>query len=147
MEYYWWFAIALGFFIVEIMTPGFVLMWFGVGAIIAGLLDLFGVHNMFIQVIVFGITSIVLVTLSRTIFKNVFMHRSPGAGLKTNMDALIGKIGRVSEDIDNETSVGRVIIEGQDWLARSEDNRNISAGTRVSVVRFEGARLIVAPVN
>ena len=147
MEYYWWFAIALGFFIVEIMTPGFVLMWFGVGAIIAGLLDLLGVHDMFIQVIVFGITSIVLVALSQTIFKNVLMRRSPGETLKTNMDAMIGKIGRVSEDIDNEMSGGRVIIERQDWMARSDGNQRIAAGTLVKIVRFEGATLIVTPVS
>jgi membrane protein implicated in regulation of membrane protease activity len=146
MEYYWWFAIALGFFAVEIITPGFVLMWFGVGAIIAGLLDLLGIHNMFVQVIVFGISSIVLVALSRTIFKNVFMRRSPGAGLRTNMDAMIGRTGKVSEDIDNTMSAGRVIIDGQDWLARSDGGQSIPSGTRVSVVRFEGARLIVAPL-
>lgn len=145
MEYYWWFAIALGFFIVEIMTPGFVLMWFGVGAIIAGLLDLLGIHDMFIQVIVFGITSIILVALSQTIFKNVLMRRSPGETLKTNMDAMIGKVGKVSEDINNEMSAGRVVVEGQDWLARSENDQRIAAGTRVKIVRFEGARLIVTP--
>lgn len=147
MEYYWWFAIALGFFAVEIMTPGFVLMWFGVGAIIAAILDLAGVHNMFIQVIVFGVSSIILVALSRTIFKNIFMRRSPGEGLKTNMDAMMEKIGVVSEDINNDMSAGRLIIQGQDWLARSRDNQLIPAGTRVKIVSYEGARLIVVPAE
>ncbi|MDH7514578.1 MAG: NfeD family protein [Bacteroidota bacterium] len=143
MEYYWWFVFALVFFIMEIITPGFVLMWFGIGALISGVLDLLGVHDIILQVIVFVVTSIVLVSLSRTLFKNVFMRSSPGAGLKTNAEALIGKTGVVTEAIDNERSTGRILVDGQDWAARSENVEVIRPSERVRVTGFEGARLIV----
>ncbi len=143
MDFYVWFIAALLFFILEIVTPGFVLMWFGVGALVSGLLDLAGVHNATVQVIVFVAVSILLVTLSRTIFKRFFMRASPGAGLKTNMDALIGKVGVVTERIDNELSNGRVLVEGQDWLARSSDNAPVDPGARGRITQFEGARLTV----
>jgi membrane protein implicated in regulation of membrane protease activity len=143
MEYYWWFAIALVFFILEIVTPGFVLMWFGAGSIVAGLLAFFGVSNPIIQVSVFVVVSFALVALSRTLFKNVFMRHSPGAGLKTNMDALVGRNGVVTIAIDNERSDGRVQVDGQDWAARAVDSVRIELGARVEVSGFEGARLLV----
>ena len=143
MEFYWWFAIALVFFIIEIATPGFFLLWFGVGAVISGLLEVFGIHNMTTQVLVFVISSTVLVTLSRTIFKNIFMRSSPGTALKTNMEAMIGKIGIVTEKIDLELSTGRILVEGQDWSARTDDRQVIEIETKVKIVRSEGAKLIV----
>jgi membrane protein implicated in regulation of membrane protease activity len=143
MEYYWWFAAALLFFILEIVTPGFVLMWFGVGAIVAGLLALFGVADALLQSIVFVVVSLIMLSLSRTLFKNVFMRSSPGAGLKTNMDALVGRTGLVTEGIDIERSRGRVTVEGQDWAARSIDRAPITLSARVEVTGFEGASLIV----
>lgn len=147
MEFYWWFAVALIFFILEIATPGFVLLWFGVGALVSGLLDLFGIHNTWTQTLVFVIVSIVLVTLSRTIFKNLFMRSSPGASLKTNMDAMIDKVGVVTETIDNELSAGRILIEGQDWSARSADNMILEASSKVKITSFEGAKLIVKKLS
>ncbi|MBL0175297.1 MAG: NfeD family protein [Ignavibacteria bacterium] len=147
MEYYWWFAAALLFFILEIVTPGFVLMWFGVGAIVAGLLSLFGVSNALVQAIVFVAVSLIMLSLSRTLFKNVFMRSSPGAGLKTNMDALVGRTGLVTEGIDIERSRGRVTVEGQDWAARSIDRAPITLSSRVEVTGFEGASLIVRRIE
>lgn len=143
MDFYLWFIVALAFFILEILTPGFVLMWFGAGALVAGLLDVFGIHNLTVQILVFAITSIILVTLSRTIFKNIFMRASPGAGLKTNMDAVIGKVGVVTEKIDPDLSVGRVLIDGQDWAAITEDKSTIDVNMKIHVIGFEGARLQV----
>lgn len=143
MEFYWWFIIALVFFILEIVTPGFVLLWFGVGAAVSGVLSLIGVHDVWTLTIVFVVVSIVLVALSRTFFKSFFMRKSPGSTLKTNMDALLDKVGLVTERIDLERSTGRVTIDGQDWSAKSADGALIEAEARVAVTGFEGARLIV----
>ena len=143
MEYYWWFATALVFFILEIIVPGFVLMWFGVGALVAGLLALLGVVNPMAQVAVFVTVSLIMVALSRTLFKNVFMRHSPGAGLKTNMDVLVGRTGIVTIAIDNEHSAGRILVDGQDWSARSLDAGWIEISSRVEVTGFEGVRLLV----
>ncbi len=143
MEYYLWFAAALIFFILEIVVPGFVLLWFGVGAAVTGLLVLLGVQSVGVQILVFVVVSIVFVALSRTIFKNIFMRKSPGAGLKTNMDAMMEKVGVVTETIDGDRSAGRVLVEGQDWSALAEDNGIIREKTTITVKGFIGARLIV----
>jgi membrane protein implicated in regulation of membrane protease activity len=148
MEISWWLWLiaALVLFMLEIATSGFVVMWFGVGALTACVLDLMGIHDVYIQVIVFAIVSLVLVTLTRTIFKNIFMRASPGSKIKTNTDVMIGKTGVVTQQIDNDLSQGRILVEGQDWSARSVDNSIISADAKARIIRIEGIKLIVERV-
>jgi membrane protein implicated in regulation of membrane protease activity len=146
MEAYIWFILALVLFILEIITPGFVILWFGIGALVAAGLQLLGVTSLPIQIVVFVAISTALVIASRTIFKRFFMRSSPGTGLKMNMDAFVGKIGIVTEVVDNENSTGRVVVDGQDWLASSADNAVIAPDAKVRVVAFEGAHLLVRSV-
>ena len=147
MAYYWWLIAALLFFVIEILTPGFVVLWFGVGALGAALCDYIGIHSLLAQVLVFGVVSIVLVALSRTIFKNIFIWKSPGKNLKSFVDSLVGSTGVVTEEINNELSIGRVLVSGQDWTARAVDNSIISKDAIVKVVSFEGVKLFVQKID
>lgn len=147
MEFYWWLIAALIMFVLEIIIPGFVIMWFGVGASVAAILSLLGVESLAIQVIVFSVVSIALVILSRTIFKNIFIRNSPGTGTVNGAKALIGKTGQVTETIDNFKSAGRITIESQDWMARSADGTNIDAEEFVTVLSIDGIKLIVKRVQ
>ncbi|MGA2298783.1 MAG: NfeD family protein [FCB group bacterium] len=143
MNSLWWFILGLILCVLEIIIPGFVLLWFGIGALVVAGLDFLGVHNLFLQVIIFAVLSIALTALSRTIFKNFFIRTSPGKRLKTNADALLDKEGVVTTTINNGLSQGRIYVEGQDWSARSESNELLEEGTKVKIVRYEGARLFV----
>ena len=143
MDYFWWFIAAIAFFVFEILTPGFVLMWFGIGALVAGFADLAGVHSPYPQTAIFLLVSIVLVVLTKTIFKNVFMRNQPEGGLRTNMDAMIGMTGVVTQPIANDLGEGRIMVQGQDWLAKSLSNDHIESDARVRIVRYEGASLVV----
>ena len=58
-------------------------------------------------------------------------------------DALAGRVGIVSERIDPATGKGRVLVEGEDWRAASLMDAALEPGTRVMVVRVEGATLYV----
>lgn len=143
MAYYWWLIAALVFFAVEILTPGFVICWFGVGALVAGICQYLGVDSPIAQVLIFSSVSIILVALSRTIFKNFFIKKSPGNELKSFVDSLVGASGVITEEVNNELSSGRILVSGQDWSARSADNSIIPKNTIVKVVSFEGAKLYV----
>ena len=142
MEYYYWFIAALILSLIEILTPGFVILWFGVSAAIVGLLDLLGIHDTLIQVIIFVSLSLLMVILSRTFFKKTFT-KSPGENYKTNVDVLVGKNAKVTQEIDNSKGTGRIEVDGQDWAARSDDGITIPVGTNVSITRFEGVKLFV----
>jgi membrane-bound serine protease (ClpP class) len=58
----------------------------------------------------------------------------------TGYEGLVGQIGRVTQDLD---PVGKVLVFGERWTARSEDGRLIPAGAEVVVVSAGRMRLVV----
>jgi membrane protein implicated in regulation of membrane protease activity len=133
-----WMGLAAIFIIGEIFTEGFFLLWFGVGAILAGLLAIFGAGPAW-QWAAFVVASAVLFAVSRR-FADRFTHKQPpGIGA----DRLIGRLGVVLEDIDNLENVGKVRIDKEEWRAESDDDDRIAAGTRVQVVRLDGTHAVV----
>src|SRR5207245_8863810 len=70
------------------------------------------------------------------------LHPS-GSAIRTNVDALAGKVGIVSERIDPGTGKGRVLVAGEDWRAASLVDAEVEPGARVLVVRVAGATLYV----
>ena len=62
---------------------------------------------------------------------------------KTNLNALFGEKGLVTEEISNIHVKGTVNLHGKVWAARSvDDNDIIEEGTIVVVERIEGVKLI-----
>jgi len=133
-----WIIIAAFFAISEVFTAGFFILWFGIGALIAGLLALLGVGIIW-QWLAFVVVSGVLVAVSRKFADRVTKQQPPGIGA----DRLIGKIGVVLEDINNSENTGRVRIDKDEWRADSETGEMISKGTRVIVTGLDGTHALV----
>ena len=57
---------------------------------------------------------------------------------------VIGPTGIVVEPVDNLKSTGAVTVGGKTWTARSEYGDVFAPGERVTAVRIEGVKLIVA---
>jgi len=66
--------------------------------------------------------------------------------VKTGVDALVGRIGRVSEAIDPELHRGRVAIDGDDWKAISMENEPIAVGQRVEIAKADSTILYVKKI-
>jgi len=69
---YWilWFVLGAVLIVAEVFTAGFVLLWFGIGALAAAFAGIIGINNLGIQFIIFALVSIGLTAASRTIFVN-----------------------------------------------------------------------------
>jgi membrane protein implicated in regulation of membrane protease activity len=67
--------------------------------------------------------------------------------VKTNMDALIGQRGRVTQDFDPGLRLGRVNAAGDDWRAESISDRPLHVGDLIEVVRVESNTLVVKSVE
>ena len=67
-----WVVLGVGLIIAEIFTFGFVLFWFGIGALAAALVGSIG-FGFGVQFLVFALVSIVLTVMSRTIFRQLFL--------------------------------------------------------------------------
>ena len=145
-EWFWIFWTILGAILIvaEIFTSGFVLLWFGIGALAAALLGLVGVDSPALQFMVFAIVSISLTAASRTIFVNYFSREKTGQSLRSGVDALPGKIGTVVSSSKGALHEGAVKVFGSTWTAYPIDGEEpLEAGERVCVERVEGASIYV----
>lgn len=136
--YILWIILAAVFLAVEFGTVALISAWFVVGALAAMLADLLGAV-LWLQVLVFALVSLLMLLLLRPILRRyVDPHKVP-----TNVDALIGKDGLVTEPINNLEGTGTVKLDGLTWSARSDDGSPIPASTVVTVAAVQGVKLIV----
>lgn len=150
MSWLWipWVVLGLMLIVAEVFTPGFVLLWFGVGALAAGLASILGVDSLAIQFLIFAGVSVSLTAASRTIFVNYFSREKTGDSLRTGADSLPGKIGTVVSSSRGALNEGAVKVFGSTWTAYPvEGEEPLEAGERVCVERMEGASLYVRRVE
>ena len=137
MEYVWIAVLVLAV-VTEAVTSDFVAIWFFPSALVAMILAFCGVH-VAVQCLVFVLVGLVLVFSTRPLCRR-FMKAK---GAKTGVDALIGEVALVTEEIRNIDEVGEVKLRGLCWSARAEDNRVIAVGEQVTVIAVQGVKLIV----
>lgn len=144
-EYAWilWVVLGLILIVAEIFTPGFVLLWFGVGALVAALAGIAGLGYQF-QFLIFVVVSTALTAASRTIFINYFGRQKGEGALKTGVEALPGKVGTVVSSSHGSMQEGAVKVFGSTWTAfPCEGEAPLEAGDRVVVERVQGASIYV----
>ncbi len=136
----WWiWMIVAAFFVVgEIFTQGFFILWFGVGAAVAGVLALLGLGIGW-QLAAFVVVSGVLFIVSRRFAERFSKKQPPGIGA----DRFIGLEGIVLEEIDNAKNTGQVRVQKDEWRADSETGEIIPKGARIIVTRLDGTHLVV----
>jgi membrane protein implicated in regulation of membrane protease activity len=136
-----WLILALAAGIVEIVIPALVFLFVGVAAALtAGVAWLgFPVAG---QVVFFAAAALLLLLLVRPV---VASKRLASKGVPSRTEALAGKRGRVTEEIDPVRGTGRVDIGGEDWAASSPEP--VAAGTDVRVDGADGIVLIVSVVT
>src|ERR1700747_274907 len=135
-EWLWILWVVLGAILVvaEIFTSGFVLLWFGIGALVSAFAALIGIDNLGIQFLIFALVSIGLTAASRTIFINYFSRDKTGTSLRTGVDALPGKIGTVVSSSRGAMQEGAVKVFGCTWTAYPAPGEDpLEAGERVCV--------------
>lgn len=143
-----WTVLGVILIIAEIFTPGFVLLWFGIGALAAGFAGLVGISSLPLQFLIFAVVSIALTAASRTIFVNYFSREKSGTDLKTGVDALPGKIGTVVSSSRGALHEGAVKVFGSTWTAYpAEGEEPLEAGDRVEVERVQGASIYVRRIG
>ncbi len=135
-----WLVAALLLFVAEMFAPGFWLACVAIGCLAGGIVSTV-VPGLLAPALSFSAATVLsLVAVRPFLMKHI--HPSTYT-VRTNVDALVGKIGIVSERIDPATNRGRVIVEGEDWRGASLDETPIEPGSKIMVVRVEGTTLFV----
>ncbi len=140
---YIWAGLIVLFLVVEAACPiHLVSIWFAAGslaALIAAMLH----AELWLQITLFLVVSVALL-IGLWPFTKRFLNP---AVKKTNIDAIIGTEGYVTEAIDNLEAQGQVKLGGMPWTARSTTGENIGVHTKVRVDRIEGVKVFVTPAE
>jgi len=133
-----WLILSGIFFVIEAITIGFLVFWFGIGALIAMIVSLF-TDSLAIQTTVFIVSSTILLFFTRP-FVNKFSHNDD---VQTNAFSIIGKKGIVTQTIEPMTGKGQVRIGTETWSAKSADETKIEKGMEVEIIDIDGVKAVV----
>lgn len=133
-----WLVVAVVFGIGEVLTTGFFLAPFAIGALIATVVSAAGAGFVVAGLVFLVISTVALVAL-RPIAKR---HMRLPAQLRTGTAAFVGRHATVLEQVSE--SGGCVRLDGEVWTARPYDEDEvIEPGQRVHVMEIRGATALV----
>ncbi len=134
-----WLGVVIGTVVVESITCDLVAIWFMPGAVAALILSLF-LEQVWLQILVFALLSIILLILTRRISRRLTAQNKT---IRTNADAIIGERAVVTEEIDNLKETGSIKLRGLVWTARAADEGAvIPEGSVVTVKEIVGIKAI-----
>lgn len=134
-----WLVLMVLCIVAEIATVGLVSIWFAGGSFIACFLAMANIHIV-IQVIVFLAVSLLLLFVTQPLAKK-WLNKDRA---RTNYEGIIGKVVRVTERVDNINETGTALVNGQEWTARSKNDKIIlEQGEVAQVVNISGVKLIL----
>jgi membrane protein implicated in regulation of membrane protease activity len=126
----------------EMLTAGFFLLPFAIGAAAAGVLALATV-SVPLQIITF-----VVVSMGSLFLLQQFARKDiRGELLPVGAARYIGSSALVVEPVSRLHGTGWVKMGTEDWRATTDGNVEIPANTEVRVIEVRGARLVVEPVD
>jgi len=135
-----WLIAAIVFFIGEIMTEGFCLLWFSIGCLIALFFTLI-TDNMIILFAIFLSVAMILLLSTRKLTENFLNSRKK---IESNVNALIGKKAKIIEGIDQIEGFGKVKVNGEVWKAILDDSsETFEVGETVVIKAVDGVKLII----
>jgi len=138
-----WFIIGLALFLLELVLPGFVIFFFGVGAWITALLCLLAHPGINLQIIVFAITSVLSLLALRKIIQRKFFYSKVDRSSAVE-DEFTGKEAVAASDFGADKK-GKVEFKGTTWNSESESD--IKKGQTVIIIEKDSFKLIVEPKN
>jgi membrane protein implicated in regulation of membrane protease activity len=123
----------------EVVTPGgFYIIFFGVGAIVVGVLAGMNVAGpLWFQFILFSLISILALWLFRDKLLRLTQAIPP-----RNVDSFIGESCVAAEDIA-VNAFGKAELRGTSWTARNIGANPLARGERCTVERVEGLTIFV----
>ncbi|MCB0700228.1 MAG: NfeD family protein [Chitinophagales bacterium] len=137
-----WFLIGLVLILLELVVPGLVLVFFGVGAWVTALVCLFLEPSLNTQLFIFLISSVTSLALLRRAIKRKYMDiGSPEGELE---DEYIGQTAVAITGFGAGT-LGKVLFKGANWEAISD--QPVTEGQQLKITGYKSIRLTVEPLN
>ena len=144
MDWLIWLIVGVVLLGIEAVTLAFVAVYFGVAALVAALFAAIGAP-LWLQIVVFCAVSVLGLAMTRRIATRLMK----GPVVKTNVHTLAGRRGVVTKPITGDDGRGQIRLGTDYWTARPyfDDGVELPEGTRVEVVKIEGATAVVVPIE
>lgn len=140
-----WWILGLLLLAVEILLPGFFLIWIGMAAIVVGAISFAlwdtAVWGWQIQFLVFAVLSLAFAYIGFRVMNRTDGNDSDQPMLNRRTDSLIGRVATLDEPIENGR--GRIRLDDTTWVVTGPD---LPAGQSVRINNADSGQLHVEPV-
>lgn len=133
-----WLILGLALIGVEVLAPGVFMLWLGLAALLVGLLSFVVDMSWQTQILLFAIFAAVAAPIWRGLARRG-KRETASPFLNRRADALVGRVFTLERPIQDGS--GTVRIDDTVWRVNGPD---APAGSRIRVVRADGATLTVA---
>lgn len=133
-----WVFIAILFIIFELTTNTFVLLWFGISALVSAALNYLG-FDIYIQFAVFIILSLVLIFLTRKFAIKVTEEPTK----KATSERLIGMKATVIKKLSANEAI--VEVRGEKWSAIIPEDANVD--DVVKITSIDSIKLVTEKID
>ena len=129
-----WLLLTVGLFVIEIFISNFISICFGVGALLTGIIAYLN-FSITEQLLAFAACSFLsLFVIKPYIKKHSFSNQYKP---ELNQENLIGKEAIVMEEINPRKNIGRIILSGSTWKAKSKYGEIIPKDSFVEVLNID----------
>ena len=135
-----WLIAGCVLMILELCVPGFIIFFFGAGAIVTALALTISPIGPTSQVLVFLLSALVMLFLFRRFMPKVFSGQQKNTEVSLDEDEYAGETAIVAETISPEKA-GKIYFHGSVWNAESA--RLCNAGEQVRIIRRQNLTYIV----
>jgi membrane protein implicated in regulation of membrane protease activity len=135
-----WFLVGLGLLLLELILPGLVILFFGIGAWITALVCAIADINLNWQIFIFLVASLLGLVLLRKYLKKRFFSKTDKE-TQDQLEEFIGRKARAVEEFKDGT--GKIEFKGTRWTARCDEP--VSKGKWVTIQSKDSLTLNVKP--
>lgn len=141
-EWWYWIIGGIALMLAELIVPSFFIVWFGLGALIVGLLALAFDLSLPAQLATWTLASLAMVWLWFKVFKQSFQKTRAGTADGDVIGEIGLLVGAVAPFERGKVRFQRPLLGADEWVCVADSS--IAAGERVRVVSIEGSFLKVA---
>ncbi len=142
MEYWWWLVAGLAMIVLEILLPSFVVIWFGIAALITGVIA-YWVAGLAPQLGLFALLSAICFSIG---WFGILRHAKLRTKAGQSKEAVIGEIGIVASTRSDTFPAGKVrfqvpVLGDDEWEYIADEQ--LAVGDRCVIVDVLGSKLKV----
>lgn len=136
-----WFVLGLVLLGLEILAPGTIFLWFGLSALVVGVISLVFDFAWQVDVTLFIVLSLVSLLIGRRLMLRLASEKGD-PGLNQRGSRYVGREFTLAAPLNDGS--GNLSIDDTIWRITGPD---MPAGTKVRVESIDGVRLVVRPAD